>query len=47
MTDRSAGRGVLLTGGSGYVGGLIASTLLADEEVVGLIFGETRGLIEA
>jgi len=33
MRDRKAGRGVLLTGGSGYVGGLIASTLLVHEDV--------------
>jgi nucleoside-diphosphate-sugar epimerase len=29
----ATGRGVLLTGGSGYVGGLIATTLLTNEEV--------------
>ena len=29
----SSGRGVLLTGGSGYVGGLIATTLLTNEDV--------------
>lgn len=33
MDQRKAGRGVLLTGGSGYVGGLIASTLLIHEDV--------------
>ncbi|HEX7154264.1 MAG TPA: SDR family oxidoreductase [Thermoanaerobaculia bacterium] len=33
MNARKAGRGVLLTGGSGYVGGLIASTLLIHEDV--------------
>jgi nucleoside-diphosphate-sugar epimerase len=33
MTGRKAGRGVLLTGGSGYVGGLIASVLLSHEDV--------------
>lgn len=33
MRKRNAGRGVLLTGGSGYVGGLIASTLLIHEDV--------------
>jgi nucleoside-diphosphate-sugar epimerase len=33
MSERTAGRGVLLTGGSGYVGGLIAGTLLIHEDV--------------
>jgi nucleoside-diphosphate-sugar epimerase len=33
MSGRSALRGVLLTGSSGYVGGLIASTLLIHEHV--------------
>lgn len=33
MGERKPGRGVLLTGGSGYVGGLIASTLLIHEDV--------------
>jgi nucleoside-diphosphate-sugar epimerase len=33
MNARTAGRGVLLTGGSGYVGGLIAATLLIHEDV--------------
>jgi nucleoside-diphosphate-sugar epimerase len=33
MAPRTRGRGVLLTGGSGYVGGLIASTLLIHEDV--------------
>jgi nucleoside-diphosphate-sugar epimerase len=33
MSARKAGRGVLLTGGSGYVGGLIASTLLVHDDV--------------
>jgi len=33
MSKRTAGRGVLLTGGSGYVGGLIAATLLIHEDV--------------
>jgi nucleoside-diphosphate-sugar epimerase len=33
MSGRKAGRGVLLTGGSGYVGGLIAATLLTHDDV--------------
>lgn len=33
MSGRMAGRGVLLTGGSGYVGGLIAATLLIHDDV--------------
>ena len=33
MSGGTAGRGVLLTGGSGYVGGLIAATLLIHEDV--------------
>lgn len=33
MAETKAGRGVLLTGGSGYVGGLIAAVLLAYDDV--------------
>lgn len=44
MASRTSRRGVLLTGGSGYVGGLIASTLLVHEEVE--IVAPVRGVID-
>ena len=46
MNARKAGRGVLLTGGSGYVGGLIASVLLVHEDVY-LVAPVRRGIERA